>query len=357
MDTETDGCGVSTNIHNNTNRGCNTSNITKARNKPNHVMERGTNTTMDAKTTKCDNTQSYSTQERPGTNTTTTTDTPTEKETDTRDYERRRRESTNSGSSSDNGTTTDDEQTTENRDRKTYFTFILHKENQSTGWQTANRHKPSPTFIAFDHGTHYHILYASDERGGNVARQRNRIAIYMGATPAGSTEVNATHSKVQFLRRFIQYCIRNGIETANKYGIRINTEMKEAYDIFQDLYHNRDPNDINKEIQKCKKYIEDAKEYSRIGTQKRKNVVDTIMDLLVQYINNNTDWNIIDKTIKHQLMREYGLSVDNYVQRLIRTRKHENMKYYKYAPLTELLIKELENYKANIKEAKPDFHQ
>jgi len=82
------------------------------------------------------------------------------------------------------------------------------------------------------------------------------------------------------------------------------------------------------------------------------------MDLLVQYnINNNTDWNIkIDKTIKHQLMREYGLSVDNYVQRLIRTRKHENMRYYKYVPLTELLIKELEEYKDKRKEAEHDFH-
>jgi hypothetical protein len=43
-------------------------------------------------------------------------------------------------------------------------------------------------------------------------------------------------------------------------------------------------------------------------------------------------------------MREYGLSVDNYVQRLICTKKHDMMKYYKYVPCGELLLNEIQTY-------------
>ena len=164
-----------------------------------------------------------------------------------------------------------------------YHTFILHKTNQNPPSQTANRGKPAPTFIGFDHGSHYHIIFAADERGGNGARQRGRIAQYLGSTTAGSTEIIATHTKVFFLKRFILYCIRNGIQTAELYGIRINQQMKEAFSIFQTLYHNRDPNTVNTEIKECKKYIEDNKQFTRLGKHKRRNVVDTITEVINHY--------------------------------------------------------------------------
>ena len=313
MDTETDGNVQTTSIYNYLNRRCDKGTPPKTRRLENNGMA-GTSTSTMAKTRpERNHTTPRSTRERPSTNTTqtnTTTDGADTTTTNNTFYERRRRESESTSSSGDSRTYCSDEEEEDTTGRN-YFTFIIHKENQAAGWQAAKRNKPSPTFITFDHGDHYHILYASDERGGNIARQRNRIANYLGATAAGITEVTSTNNKVRFLRRFIQYCICNGIKTANKYGIRITEEMREAYEIFQTLYNNRDPNEINKDLTKCKGYIEDAKENARISKVRRRNVVDTIQDLLQQHdINTNTEWNIkIDKTIKHQLLREYGLSV------------------------------------------------
>ena len=177
-----------------------------------------------------------------------------------------------------------------------------------------------------------------------MARQRGRIAKYMGATISGNTETNATNNKVRHVKQFILYCIRNGIETANLFGARINKEMKQAYDIFLSQYHNRDPNEINYELNKCQQYIEDNK--TRIGKTRRRNIVDTIIDLIQEHnIETTADWNLtIPAETKHQLLKEFGLSVDNYVQRLIRTNKHEKAKYYKNVPFTQLQINIIQTY-------------
>ena len=226
-------------------------------------------------------------------------------------------------------------------DGQTYYTFILHKSNQNPNWEQAARRKLSPTFISFDHHDH-HIIYSSDDKGGNRNRQRGRIAKYMGATLAGNTEINSTHSKVLLLRRFLLYCIRHGIESGRLHGVRIGAVMKDGFQIFNQLYHNRDPNEIDHEIKTCKKYIEEGKETNqRIGKLKRRNIVDTIQELLTEYaITSNSEWNLrIPEKIKHQLLREYGLSVDNYVQRLIRARKHNTITYFKETPLEALIRK------------------
>jgi hypothetical protein len=347
MDTNEHGKRESENIQYNNKRRCYRSTTSTSGYDTTDAMDKSTTTTME------------NTSKKYHLNTTHSNKPSTRGSTGKNENEntRRRYGSESSTSSGESGTTIEEED--EDNTGKTYFTFIIHKTNQSPNWQQAKRYKPSPTFITFDHGTHYHILYASDDRGGNGARQRGRIAGHLGATTAGNTEINATNNKVRFRRRFILYCIRNGIETANKYGTRINKEMREAYEIFMDLYNTRDPNDIHMEIGRCKQYIEDAKHDTRIGKQRRKNIVDTIMDLLNQYnINTNTDWNIqIDAETKHQLMREYGLTVDNYVQRLIRARKHANMKYYKHVPLGELLAKEIETYMNDNEKVEPNFHE
>ena len=301
-----------------------TSNIATSRTDTTHEMVTPITTTMDVPRTPS-NTDNIRTSQPTIPSTTTEDPTPsTSTDNTTTDGPTHRRRRSSCSSSGSSRTTDSDNIEEEDITGKQYYTFILHKTNQNPNWQATNRGKPSPNFITFDHGTHYHVLYASDDRGGNGARQRGRIAAYLGATVAGSTEINSTHSKIQFLRRFILYCIRKGIETANRYGTRINQEMKEAYGIFQELFHNRDPNEIQKEIKECKKYIEEEETFQRLGKNKRRNMVDTITDIIRQYnIKTNADWNIqVDTETKHQLMREYGLSVDNYVQRLIRAKKN-----------------------------------
>lgn len=243
---------------------------------------------------------------------------------------------------------------------QTYFTFILHKSNQNPNWEQAARTKSSPTFISFDHHNHYHIIYSSDDKGGNGSRQRGRIANYMGATITGNTEINSTHSKVFFLRRFLLYCIRNGIESGRLHGLRIGTIMKDAFEIFNQLYHNRDPNKVNTEIKECKKYIEENKTTNqRIGKLKRRNIVDTIEELLTEYsITSNSEWNLkIPEKVKHQLLREYGLSVDNYVQRLIRARKHNTITYYKETPMEALILDCIDQYMEQHSNIEAGFHE
>ena len=135
--------------------------------------------------------------------------------------------------------------------------------------------------------------------------------------------------------------------------------MKEASDIFNELYHNRDPNEIDNEIKECKKYIEENKTTNqRIGRLKRRNIVDTTEELLTEHnINANSEWNLrVPEKIKHQLLREYGLSVDNYVQRLIRARKHNTIRYYKETPFEELILECIDEYMKTNKTIETDFH-
>ena len=135
--------------------------------------------------------------------------------------------------------------------------------------------------------------------------------------------------------------------------------MKEASDIFNELYHNRDPNEIDNEIKECKKYIEENKTTNqRIGRLKRRNIVDTTEELLTEHnINASSEWNLrVPEKIKHQLLREYGLSVDNYVQRLIRARKHNTIRYYKETPFEELILECIDEYMKTNKTIETDFH-
>ena len=133
--------------------------------------------------------------------------------------------------------------------------------------------------------------------------------------------------------------------------------MREAYNIFNELYHNRDPNEINKELAECKKYIE-HKTNSRLGKLKRRNIVDTIQEILAEHnINTNSEWNLkVDQETKHQLLREYGLSVDNYVTRLIRARKHDTTKYYKDTPIEELVLQSINDNMTKSEEIEDTFH-
>jgi hypothetical protein len=217
--------GTTTSIHYYDNRPGYTSNIASSRTNTTHEMVTTGDTTLGTKDATGHHHKLQLTQ--PTTPCKTTKNrTPTTQ--DTTDNRRRRSISLSSGSSrTDGGEYIEDDECATGEQ---YYTFIIHKSNQNPNWQYTARGKPSPTFIAFDHGTHYHVLCATDDRGGNGARQRGRITNYLGATLAGSTEINATQTKVRYLRRFILYCIRNGIKTAN----RINQEMKEAYTSFQE---------------------------------------------------------------------------------------------------------------------------
>jgi hypothetical protein len=81
---------------------------------------------------------------------------------------------------------------TTNKEDKSYYTFIIHKTNLEPDWKRniATRRRQAPTFISFDHGSHFHILYSSASARENPARQRTRITLYLNAKSEGTAEKN-----------------------------------------------------------------------------------------------------------------------------------------------------------------------
>ncbi|AYH52678.1 NS1 [Aedes albopictus densovirus] len=224
-----------------------------------------------------------------------------------------------------------------------YYTFVLHKNNCKEDWRyiATTRAKQAPSFITFDHGDHIHILFSSSNTGGNSTRVRTRITKFLSATSAGSAEATITFSKVKFLRNYILYCIRYGIETVNIYGNKIQQQLTEAMDTFKVLFENRDPNDVILDAG-CKLYHEEKKEYQqkRCGQRKQQNLTDIILDKIKEKkITTAQQWeNIIEPEFKIQLMKEFGLNVDSYVQRIVRIERTRIQQIIKSKTLTEIMV-------------------
>jgi len=92
------------------------------------------------------------------------------------------------------------------------------------------------SFIAFDHNDHLHILYNASTGGGNPSRSRNRITPFLGCTSAGLTEATITKTRIKYLRRFILYCIRFGLETSYIFGDKQQQALIDANNEFKLLY-------------------------------------------------------------------------------------------------------------------------
>lgn len=224
-----------------------------------------------------------------------------------------------------------------------YYTFVLHKNNCKEDWRyiATTRAKQAPSFITFDHGDHIHILFSSSNTGGNSTRVRTRITKFLSALSAGNAEATITFSKVKFLRNYILYCIRYGIETVNIYGNKIQQQLTEAMDTFKVLFENRDPNDVILDAG-CKLYHEEKKEYQqkRCGQRKQQNLTDIILDKIKEKkITTAQQWeNIIEPEFKIQLMKEFGLNVDSYVQRIVRIERTRIQQIIKSKTLTEIMV-------------------
>nr|AJI02597.1 non-structure protein 1 [Mosquito densovirus HB-3] len=224
-----------------------------------------------------------------------------------------------------------------------YYTFVLHQDNVKEDWRyiATTRAKQAPSFITFDHGNHLHILFSSSSSGGNSTRVRTRITRFLSATSAGNAEATITFSRVKFLRNFILYCIRYGIETTHIYGNKVQKQLTEAMDTFKILFEDRDPNDVILDA-KCKLYHEEKKEYKqkRCGQRKQQNLTDIILDKIKEKkITTAQQWeNIIEPEFKIQLMKEFGLNVDSYVRRIVRIERTRIQQLIKSKTLTEIMI-------------------
>lgn len=229
---------------------------------------------------------------------------------------------------------------------RAFFTTVLHKSNQITDWKKRKsiRRLRAPNFTTFDHGDHYHIIYSSHAKGGNSSKQRTTIGRYLGATSAGFTELNAACQRIYNLDGYILYLIRYGNETLNQYG-DINNETANAIKkCFEKHFRNRDPNEILIDS-KCKFYIEQKKKSTRIGSEKRKNIVDIIEELIKKHkIKTMSQWKLrVPEDIKLQLLKEYGLGVDTYVNRQIQYKKQNKTGHNKTMSLTTYMIQHMQD--------------
>jgi len=221
------------------------------------------------------------------------------------------------------------------------LTFIVHTSNLEDRWKDniATRTKAGPCFIAFDHGDHLHILFNASTGGENLARTRTRIAQYLGCKSSGVAEATITCVKVRYLRKFILYCVRYGIERTHLYGNKRQTELAEALNEFKLLFAHRDPNDVLADA-RCEEYHDDRKERitKRMGNTKSKHLADIIIQKIQETdVNSAQEWeNVVPPKFKLQLIKEVGLSVDSYIQKIIRIVKTENITQIKTRSLTEL---------------------
>jgi hypothetical protein len=153
-----------------------------------------------------------------------------------------------------------------------------------------------------------------------------------------------TFSRIRLLRRFLLYCLRYGIQTTHIYGIKQQTDLQEINKEFQLLFQHHDPNDVIKDA-KCEQYIEENKERTtkRMGNQKSKHLADIIIDKIKECnITSAQDWeNVIPPEFKPQLIKEFGLSVDSYIQKIVRIVKQDRTMEIKTKTLTEILLKHL----------------
>nr|AVM80379.1 non-structural protein 1 [Ambidensovirus sp.] len=224
-----------------------------------------------------------------------------------------------------------------------YYTFIIHKKNLEDDWRTkaAARTKQAPSFITFDHNEDLHILFSSAATGGNAARVRSRITKYLSAKSAGTQESIITLSRVRLLRRYILYCIRFGIESVNIYGNKTQGKLIEAMNVFKELFENKEDQDIVLDAG-CKKYVEESKEEGnkRCGRKKQLHLTEIIMEKIKEHdILTQQQWeNKIDPDFKLQLIKEFGLSVDSYIQKIVRIERTTIQQKIKGQTLTEIMM-------------------
>jgi hypothetical protein len=225
---------------------------------------------------------------------------------------------------------------------KAYFTFILHYNNLSETWKTAvaGRRKGCPSFISFDHGDHIHVLFGCSGGGGNATRTRGRITRFLSANSAGIAEAAITMKRVKYLRRFLLYCICYGIQGTNLYRSPRHPDLREVMEMFKTLFKDRDPNEVIR-MAGCEPYAEkkDVKT-RRLGSSKSTHLADIIISKIMETdVLSAQEWeDIIPPEFKLQLIKEFGLTVDSYIQKILRIVKSQKVGNVKSKSLSELLM-------------------
>jgi len=118
---------------------------------------------------------------------------------------------------------------------------------------------------------------------------------------------------------------------------------------------HREPKDVLADA-RCEQYHDDRKNVNtkRMGNVKRKLMVDIIIAKIEETgVNSAQEWeNVVPPEFKLQLIKEFGPTVDSYIQKIIKIFKTEKVKKIKSLTLTELYMEHLES---NVYEPTADF--
>jgi hypothetical protein len=232
-------------------------------------------------------------------------------------------------------TSSTNDNTDSNNDHLIY-TFIIHKSGCPIIPPTTRR---GPTFAVFDHGDHYHFIFAT-KHSNNASRALNTIIQFIDTGFGGTTEAHTTLQLVRFHRRFISYLIRKGIRTFHKYGnrtlnilsdltkclLQYNTPHDETDGIQQENISNDTPtNDTI--LQHCEQYTEDKKQASKEAITQRTFSIDFISNLITTH--KITSYESFQRTlptnIKIQLLKQLGYVGQNIIKTLIKIHTTETL--------------------------------
>jgi hypothetical protein len=220
----------------------------------------------------------------------------------------------------------------------TYSTIIIHTTDfQNSTWniQSRRKHRSTPMFVTFDHGTHIHILFSTANYHNNN-RTVNRILSWFNATPAGIAESLTTLQRIRNLTKFIAYCVRFGLSTFFSFG--------DASTKFSNILKHfvfRSTKDITDAPNECSAYVEESKssDFNSVDTYTtRSSTIDYILQPLEEYtMTSMEDFNRrIPNTIKIQLLKQIGIQYKSITQNLIkitnvqRAMQTKQTHYYSY---------------------------
>jgi hypothetical protein len=175
------------------------------------------------------------------------------------------------------------------------FTFILHKSAFDILPPTTKR---APSFAAFDHGDHIHIIF-NVKHSNNAARHTNTITGFLKASFTGTTEAHRTLQQIKFPTRFISYLIRKGLRTFHKYGSRIIAILKPLSDALLQY----DTTDTPDAALPCSQYIEERKQIKQETVTSRTFSIDYISGLITS--NNISSYEMFQRVLPTETKFNY----------------------------------------------------
>ncbi|PNF43723.1 hypothetical protein B7P43_CG14073 [Cryptotermes secundus] len=193
------------------------------------------------------------------------------------------------------------------------YTFIPHRRTFDALPPTTRR---SPSFAAFDHGDHIHIIFTVNH-SNNSSRHLTTILKFLKVNFEGIAEAHSSLQLIRYITRFISYLIRKGLGTFYKYGSRVIPILKPLTDA---LLHYDTTDQPSTSHLACEQYVEQKKQASKETVTQRTFSNDYISSLITE--NKITSYESFQRTLptetKIQLLKQLGYVGQNIIKTLIK---------------------------------------